>query len=72
MIEIPLSTTLPLYTGMLICWPVYPVLCLMNQAGGGGGDHLGYYNFIPVFMLPHDQRPAYESWPGVRLHPIFG
>jgi len=66
----PLSTTLPLYATLLVLWPTYPTLCLMNELGCGDG--CGYYWGIPIFLLPHKERPRKRSWPGLQLSPILG
>lgn len=59
------------YASLLVMFPLYPFFCVLNEIGGTNG--IGYYNFIPQFMLPHDQRPnsSQTKWPGLKFHPIF-
>ena len=44
-------------------WPTYPILCIMNELGCGDG--CGYYWGIPIFLLPHNERPRKRQWPGI-------
>lgn len=52
-------------TGLLLLAPIYPFLCLLNELGCGDG--CGYYNFIPLFLISHRNRPERREWPGVQF-----
>ena len=56
------------YSFLVATTPLYPFWVVLNGLGCGSG--CGFYNFIPQFMLPHDQRPnryGSNNWPGIKL-----